>query len=200
MDLINVLNPILRGWAQHHCPVVAKQTLSKLDALIYWRLMRWAKRRHPRKSRKWCFDQYWKHFEDRQQFAAAENSENGSTRMRRLYRLSDMPIRRHQKIRGEFNPFDPQREEYGEELRTKRLLSQIAYRTELTSLFKSQSGNCALCGTAITRETGWHDHHIVWKTNGGSDPLTNRVLLHPTCHTKVHALGASVVKPALSRA
>ncbi|MFN7220119.1 MAG: HNH endonuclease [Burkholderiales bacterium] len=90
--------------------------------------------------------------------------------------------------------------EYGEELRTKRLLSQIAYRTELTSLFKSQSGNCALCGTAITRETGWHDHHIVWKTNGGSDLLTNRVLLHPTCHTKVHALGASVVKPALSRA
>jgi len=50
-DLIAKLNPILRGWAQYHHPVVAKETFNKMDNLIYWRLVRWARRRHPNKSR-----------------------------------------------------------------------------------------------------------------------------------------------------
>jgi RNA-directed DNA polymerase len=49
--LIEKLNPILRGWAQYHQPVVAKETFSKMDSLIHWRLTRWARRRHPKKSR-----------------------------------------------------------------------------------------------------------------------------------------------------
>lgn len=51
--LIGQLNPVLKGWAQYHSTVVAKQTFSKLDSLIFWRLWRWAKRRHPRKSADW---------------------------------------------------------------------------------------------------------------------------------------------------
>lgn len=196
VELIERLNPVLRGWAQYHAPVVAKQTFSKLDALIYWRLMRWAKRRHPRKSRDWCLQQYWKRIEDRTEFAATTREEDGLTHTIRLYRLADTVITRHQKIKGDFNPFDPQWEQYGEELRTKRMLQRFAYRRELASLFRSQAGKCALCGWAITGETGWHDHHIVWKTNGGTNLLANRVLLHPTCHARVHALGLSVVKPA----
>jgi RNA-directed DNA polymerase len=196
VDLIATLNPILRGWAQYHSPVVAKQTFSKLDALIYWRLMRWAKRRHPRKSRSWCFQSYWKPHEDRVGFAATKREDDGSARMFRLYRLADTVISRHQKIKGEFNPFDNRWEQYGEELRTKRLLKSIAYRRDLAQLFQLQNGKCALCAGAITRETGWHDHHIVWKTNGGSDLRSNRVLLHPVCHVRVHTLGLIVVKPA----
>ena len=45
VDLIEKLNPILRGWAQYHQPVVAKETFSKLDSLIRWRLTRWTRRR-----------------------------------------------------------------------------------------------------------------------------------------------------------
>ena len=43
---------------------------------------------------------------------------------------------------------------------------------------------------------GWHDHHIVRKVDGGSDALYNRVLLHPVCHIRLHALGLTVAKPA----
>jgi RNA-directed DNA polymerase len=49
-DLIAKLNPILRGWARYHQPVVAKETFSRMDSLIYWRLVRWTRRRHPNKS------------------------------------------------------------------------------------------------------------------------------------------------------
>ena len=39
------------------------------------------------------------------------------------------------------------------------------------------------------------DHHIVYRQFGGSDALSNRVLLHPVCHRRVHALGLKVIKP-----
>jgi RNA-directed DNA polymerase len=195
-NLIDKLNPVLRGWAQYHHPVVAKELFNKLDALIYWRLVRWARRRHPRKSRKWCFEHYWEHTRDRTEFATVKKAKDGTQIAVQLYRLADMVITRHIKIKGEFNPFDPRWELYGEELRSKRMVQSLSYRRQLTQLYMSQSGCCNLCGTAITRETGWHDHHIVRRVDGGSNLLFNRVLLHPVCHAKVHARRLTVVKPA----
>jgi RNA-directed DNA polymerase len=194
--LIKQLNPILRGWAQYHQPVVAKEVFSRLDSLIHWRLTRWARRRHPKKSPMWCFQKYWRRLDDRSEFAAARPKDDGTQQLVRLNLLADTAITRHMKVKGDFNPFDPKWELYGEELRGKRMLQSIGYRKALTQLYKSQSGNCALCGTAITRETGWHDHHIVRKVDGGSDLLSNRVLLHPVCHNKLHVKGLNVVKPA----
>ncbi|MBN0314891.1 group II intron reverse transcriptase/maturase, partial [Pseudomonas aeruginosa] len=52
-DLIRTLNPILRGWALYHQPVVAKQTFSRMDNRVFLKLWRWAKRRHPNKSLDW---------------------------------------------------------------------------------------------------------------------------------------------------
>jgi len=36
-----------------------------------------------------------------------------------------------------------------------------------------QSGYCPICGEPITKETGWHLHHIVRRTDGGGDEATN---------------------------
>jgi len=196
--LIEKLNPILRGWAQYHQPVVAKAVFSKLDSLIYWRLVRWARRRHPRKSLTWCFQKYWKRLGDRTEFATVKKSAEGEVHMVRRYLLADTVVGkpRHKKIKGIYNPFDPKDEMYGEGLRTARMLKSIAYRSQLTNLYKSQSGQCAFCRTTIDADTGWHDHHIVRKVDGGTDLLSNRVLLHPVCHAAVHAKGLTVVKPA----
>ena len=49
-NLIRLLNPMLRGWAQYHSPVVAKEAFSRMESSLFWRLMRWAKRRHPKKE------------------------------------------------------------------------------------------------------------------------------------------------------
>jgi len=115
--------------------------------------------------------------------------------MIRLYRLADMEIVRHQKIKGDYNPFDPVWEQYGEALRLKRMAKNLAFQKQLVSLYMSQLGRCALCGEPLDPMTGWHDHHIVRKVDGGSDLLSNRVLLHPVCHTRLHALGLTVAKP-----
>ena len=52
-NLIRLLNPMLRGWAQYHSPVVAKEAFSTMESLLYWRLRRWAMRRHPKKTDSW---------------------------------------------------------------------------------------------------------------------------------------------------
>ena len=194
-DLIAKLNPVLRGWAQYHQPVVAKETFSRMDNLIYWRLVRWTRRRHPNKSRPWCHRRYWQSIAGRNEFAATIWTEEGSFPIT-LLRLADTEIVRHEKIKGEYNPFDSSWEVYGEQLRTKRLLKRIAYRTETAKLYVSQAGRCALCGEPLDYESGWHDHHLVYRMDGGSDALSNRVLLHPVCHIRVHTLGLQVAKPA----
>jgi len=49
-----------------------------------------------------------------------------------------------------------------------------------------QDGCCPVCDQRITRDTGWHLHHREPRSRGGSDKLTNLVLLHPNCHSQVH--------------
>lgn len=194
-DLIAKLNPILRGWAQYHHPVVAKETFNKMDNLIHWRLVRWARRRHPNKFPKWCANRYWQRINERNEFAATVKTAEGPF-TKKLLKLADTEIVRHEKIKADYNPFDPSWEAYGEKLRTKRMLRSIAYKAETTMLYVSQSGQCALCAQPLDYESGWHDHHIVRKVDGGSDALYNRVLLHPVCHIRLHALGLTVAKPA----
>ncbi|WP_043008803.1 group II intron maturase-specific domain-containing protein, partial [Comamonas testosteroni] len=99
-DLIAKLNPILRGWARYHQPVVAKETFSRMDSLIYWRLVRWTRRRHPNKSHPWCKSRYWRRIKDRDEFAATVKKADGPL-MIKLLKLADTEIVRHEKIKGE---------------------------------------------------------------------------------------------------
>lgn len=196
-DLIRVLNPMLRGWAQYHRPVVAKEVFSRMQGLLFWRLMRWAKRRHPNKNVDWIRKKYWRTVGDRNWvFAADVVTKEGSKEVMELYSLAGTPIERHKKIKGQFHPYDPQWEAYGETLRQERMLTNMRYRKQWAELYMGQGGLCALCGYEMDMYTGWHDHHIVYRVAGGNDTLGNRVLLHPDCHTRVHHLGLKIVKPA----
>jgi RNA-directed DNA polymerase len=196
-NLIRLLNPMLRGWAQYHSPVVAKEAFSRMESLLFWRLMRWAKRRHPTKKVDWIGRKYWRSVDDRNWvFATPVTTKEGGKEMLELYSLSGTPIERHKKVRGAYHPYDPQWEMYGETLRQERMLRSMRYRKEWAKLYVDQRGLCALCGYEMDMDTGWHDHHIEYRVEGGSDVLGNRVLLHPNCHAQVHSLGLKVVKPA----
>lgn len=195
--LIGLLNSIFKGWALYHQPVVAKQTYSRLDHLLFRVLWRWAKRRHPKKSLEWVKKKYFRTQESKDWvFATTVVEDDGSIRVVELYSLASTPIERHKKVSGEYNPFDPSMEEMGEKLRMTRMLNKLKYRKQILSLFQSQKGLCPLCNGAITKITGWHDHHIIHRSQGGRDTLDNRVLLHPVCHQQLHSRGLTVNKPA----
>ena len=197
--LVQLLNPMLRGWAQYHRPVSAKQTYSRMEHLIFRKLWRWSKRRHPQKSAVWVKQKYFHSVGARNWvFAVRTEREDGSWGLNELYQLSGTAIKWHTRIKGEFNPFDPKWEQYGETLRQGRMWEQMRYRKQWAALYLSQGGLCAHCGCALTDETGWNDHHLEYRMHGGTDALSNRALLHPHCHRQVHAGKLVVTKPVLS--
>lgn len=196
-DLIRRLNPMLKGWALYHQPVVAKKAYSRMDNSIFHALWRWAKRRHPNKSLEWVRRNYFQAHESRSWvFATTKLKTDGTKTLAPLYLLASTPIERHRKVSGEYNPFDPSMEEVGEKLRMERMLKKLKYRKQIVRLFQDQRGLCPLCKQPITKVTGWHDHHIIQRSHGGGDTLDNRVLLHPVCHQQLHSRGLTVNKPA----
>src|SRR5260370_10522324 len=62
----------------------------------------------------------------------------------------------------------------------------------LRYLWYEQRGLCTQCNTKITRITGWRLHYCVPRVMGGSTGATNRVLLHPEYHDRVHRQRLSV--------
>jgi len=191
--LIGQLNPVLRGWANYHSTVVAKQTFSRLDHLIFWRLWKWAKRRHPKKSADWIRKKYFYSIGGRNWvFSYPHTDSKGEVRYQQLYQLADTDIVRHKRLPGGYHPYDAAQQEKWETVRTARMLHKLKYRKEVLSLYRRQSGRCASCGQAITKETGWHDHHIIRRVDKGSNQLSNRALLHPNCHSQLHSASNKV--------
>ena len=195
-NLIRLLNPIIRGWTQYHRHVVSKAVFSAIDHFIFKILWRWAKRRHPNKSAHWVKDKYFRAHKERNWIFFGEG--NSSSKWEAwLYTAARTSIRRHVKIRGEANPYDPAWEMYFEKRLGVKMEDNLSGRRRLLYLWKEQDGICPVCNQRITDLTGWHNHHIVRRTKGGSDKAENRVLLHPNCHRQVHRQGISVGKPRL---
>ncbi|WP_241792352.1 group II intron reverse transcriptase/maturase [Acidithiobacillus thiooxidans] len=181
--LIALLNPIIRGWGNYHQHSVAKETYSSMDHALWEHLWQWAKRRHPNKGSQWIKEKYFQSRGSRNWVFTCKD-ENGKEWT--LLKLSDTKIVRHVKIKGEVNPFDPKWETYREDRLAKHMALSLKGRNKLLRHWKEQNGNCAICGEKITRETGWHLHHVIRTTDGGPDTHRNRVLLHPQCYNQVH--------------
>ena len=58
-DLIEELNPKIRGWANYHRHVVSKRTFARADYEIFPCLWRWARRRHRNKNLRWLKEKYF---------------------------------------------------------------------------------------------------------------------------------------------
>ena len=116
-----------------------------------------------------------------------------------LLKASNVPIKRHTKIKGEANPYDSAWEEYFERRLDVKMDTTLRGRRQLLALYKEQDGICPICHQEITEITEWHRHHIIWRSNGGKDTIENLVLLHPECHRQVHSLKLEVVKPRPTR-
>jgi RNA-directed DNA polymerase len=186
-NLIRLLNPIIRGWANYHQNQVAKETFSKVDHAIWKKLWQWACRRHPNKPRRWIKDRYFKSEGLRNWvFGTKIKTEDGTVIMVKLVNASDTPIRRHIKIKAEANPFNPAWEEYFENRLGLQMKESLRGKNQLLFLWYAQEGTCLNCNERITQDTGWNVHYIQHKTDGGKNMVTNLMLLHPNCHRQIH--------------
>ncbi len=168
--LINTLNPIIVGWANYYSTVVSKEIFGKMGAVIFYILLAWATRRHPKKGKKWVFHKYWRHDNQRWIFQPQDAD-------LRLLQHSETPIRRHVKVKDTRSPFD------GDWLYwSSRLGRHPEVSPRVTKLLKKQQGRCWECGLFFRDGDALEIDHIIPKEHGGKDAYYNLQLLHHHCH------------------
>ncbi len=177
-DVIDKLNPVIRGWANYHRSQMATRTFAKTDHLIWQALWRWARRRHPNKGERWIKARYFRRIKGRDwRFAEKDKA---------LLTLVSFRKKPHTKIDGSRNPYSPEDEDYFDARLARKMESDLKGRRKLAWLWYWQEGLCPCCNQKITKETGWHIHHVIKRSEGGSEQMSNLQLLHPNCHRQHH--------------
>ena len=168
-DLIKKLNQQIRGWANYHQSVCASEAFTHIDYVLYELLWRWAKRRHPQKSRGWIASNYWHSEQSKNWVFSTENSE--------LLCLSHIPIVRHTKIRMEANPyFDTQ---YFTDRKFQHGMKRLSGRFK--QVWKNQKGCCYHCGLPMDISDEREIFFKVSKAMGGKDEVRNMAYVHKYC-------------------
>lgn len=168
--LLTELNPKVRGWTNYYRVSTAKKVFDRLDSQIHWKLLRWAKRRHPHKHYGWCRDRYWRRKRERLDFCDGNAT---------LLKYADVPIRRHVKVQGTKSPFDGDWAYWLPRLHRDPSLSE-----KVVLLLNRQNCRCGKCSLRFRADDLWEVHHI--DRNRQNNQLSNLALLHNHCHDEVH--------------
>lgn len=180
VSVVNRLNPILRGWANYFRIGVSTEAFHSIDDWMFKRCIRYTKRTHPKKSRKWIEPRYWgklhSHREDRWVFGDRENN-------RYLLKLSWFSIRRHVLVKGAASPDDPTLKEYWIN-RQKWKIHNLPSKRQ--ALARSQKGLCSQCRTSLFNGEELQEHHLYPRGTSGRDEWKNQRLLHYFCHQQIH--------------
>src|ERR1044072_6185518 len=130
------------------------------------------------KSRKWIKEKYFDSIEGRHWvFSGQVGNQEGNLRRLHLESAAKTAIQRHVKIKGETNPYDAKWESYLEHRLGVKMAATLRGRRALFNLWREQQGRCLICQEKITRLTGWHNHHLVWRGDGGTDGAGKRARL-----------------------
>src|SRR3954453_1158252 len=167
------------------------QYYQALDDHLWQHLTKWARRRHPRKSRRWIAQRYFGAFHptraDRWIFG---DRTSGAY----LHRYAWTPIVRHAPVPGRYSPDDPALASYWADRRRKSRPPQLAPSWE--RLIRAQHGRCPACGLPLLHTDQPPDSPSQWEQwyrtvrkvltpqgpPSGSRPTTHR-LVHTGCAT-----------------
>ncbi|WP_413275716.1 group II intron reverse transcriptase [Floridanema evergladense] len=187
-DVITTLNPLLRGFANYYKGVVSKQTFSYINYRVWQYLWRWAKRRHPNKSKGWVKAKYFHRLKGRDwTFMCKGTGREGKEATHILYDISSTPIIRHIKVKGNSSPDDPSLGEYWEQRQNKQGKNYWAKGSKYERVAKEQNWKCPICGDSLLNGEQIETHHIVPVRNGGTDDPDNLIHLHKACHKQEHS-------------
>lgn len=181
-NLIGLLNPVIRGWANYHSSVVSKAAFSRVDDVIHHMLWSWCKRRHSKKGGPWLKDKYFKSVTSQKwTFTAHVKTDKGKSTMR-LLKADSTPIIRHIKIKETANPYNPADEYYLEKHHFENGKRNFSTHKRLRILWIMQKGKCPICEQPLPFESGLEEHRLVEGCKGGKYAVGNTVLCHAGCH------------------
>jgi len=182
-SIIYKLNPMLQGFGMYYRFAVSKKTFSIIDSRLWQKLWKWAKRRHPKKSKTWIMRKYFTTTGRKWVF----KDETG----KKVRKIAYIPIVRFIMIKSGMKRHANNKEtrEYWQKRVYTNALSQV-YTVKVEKLMKSQKGICPCCGDPITRDdiadNKVHAHHMLPRSKGGTEKLHNLRLLHQDCHVLAH--------------
>ncbi len=195
--VIQKLNPIIRGWANHHKAVCSKSTFNKIDNYLFIKLRKWARRTYNKKSKKWidknCFGFFCPGRNDRWVFGYVAKDNEGKATVHYLEKLAWTAITRHTLVTYKNSPYDSSLREYWEKRQRKneevRAIQQLSKGK--CKVAKSTDYKCRWCGEHISSE-GYLNvqlHHVIPTREGGKDRYDNLMYLHSECHRQVTIKG-----------
>ena len=182
-DVIDVLNPILRGWANYYKHGVSKRMFATFSHRLTLLLMRWARRRHPGKGGRWVIPRYFTRVGGNNWvFYAKTKDRHGKITKTYLYQIGHTLITRHIKVKGAASPDDPALADYWTARQTRYGKSYFAVGSKLYRVAARQGWRCPLCRRHLFNEERIHIHHEQAVAEGGTDEEDNLCILHAACH------------------
>ena len=179
--VLNRLQPLVRGWGNYFRAAVSKETFTGLDHWMWIREAQWCKRTHPTKPWKWIARTYFgRHRAGRQNKWVFGNLKTGN----QLPYLSWTPIKRHIMVRFDASPDDPDLRSYWERREAKK--AELLPTRRQRELAKRQRAQCPICRGSLHNGEELHVHHVVPKSQGGEDAVSNLTLMHLYCHQQTH--------------
>ena len=130
IDLINFLNLMIRGWANHYRHVVSKKTFNYVDDCIYRALAGWVKRRHPNKNSTWWRKSYFRSQGNRNWIFSVKDPKRNN-QWADVFKMIHVPISRHVKIIAEATPYDSKWIEYFEQRKLQKRRTNLISRKML---------------------------------------------------------------------
>jgi RNA-directed DNA polymerase len=188
LEVIGTLNPVIRGQANYFRPGASKKAYQRLDNHLWQHLYKWARRRHPNKSRRWVTARYFGSFHpQRRNRWVYGDRETGAY----LHQYAWTKIVRHVPVPGRYSPDDPALAHYWADRRRKRKPPQLAPSWQ--HALREQHGQCPLCREPLLFTDRLPDSPSQWETWYAAirKAMTRQVITEHhsgrTTHRLVHA-------------
>lgn len=186
-NLINLLRPVILGWANYFRYCECSATFKKLTHLIFQKLRAWVFRRDTRNGRKKIKEKYFPSHKT-YLFDGTEHHDNwvlngqqmgksGIKQENWLPHICWVKSRKWVKILGDASPYNGDNLYWG-----KRTINKGTWSNRQRKLIKSQKGYCPYCNTQFLIDSEVEIDHIIPTSKGGKDVYANLQLLHKHCH------------------
>jgi len=187
--LIQTLNPILRGWAEHFRTVSSSRAFRNISKRCFDVLYKWAKRKHRNIGSKKIIRRYWK------------SAQKGRTTIRWIFHgknhrkdeITLFDIGRHSIIRHRMipikppvpNPYLKEDEKYFENRGRRTLTHSALLDHRKKYLLTVQKGLCWSCKTPVDHKLALEIHHLKPISEGGTNSMKNLAVVHRECHRQL---------------
>jgi len=187
-SLIQILRPILIGWANYYKYCECASTFAKLTDKIFRKVRAWVFRRDQarRKVKQRYFPTgrtysfYGRKHKDNWILCGRKKFKNGILRENFLPHIQWVPSKKHIKVKETESPFS------GSHYWALRESKHSPYPLRVRELLGKQKNCCPICKRQfnIFDSKTWEVDHILPRFAGGKDEYSNLQLLHKECHEK----------------